>query len=163
MTNLTNLQKELKEIILTYEEKTSSRVDNKNYIKQYNSLIRKGNIDEDLVNFIVDSNDEINTRHHEFVEQTTRAIRDIGHIKHTDIEKLKELIETLDKTDKVDVNVKVEVKSWFNPATWSIGDAKFFLGTAVFIFVIAMTLLSTDFTSKMVKLYDTSVTVYKGK
>lgn len=135
MDDLTKLQDELKQIILTFEEKASgNKIDNKHLIKQFTSLVKNEDINEELINFIIDSTDEINTRHFQFVEQTTKTIKDISEITHKDIEKLKRIIETT----KLNCNINGTNKTvpWYDIRAWSLTDFK-----SIFTLVIVFTLL----------------------
>jgi hypothetical protein len=136
MQDLTALQEELKKIILTFEEKVSgNKIDNKHQIKQFNSLVRNEDINEDLINFIIDSTDEINTRHFQFVEHTTKTIKDLSDITHKDIEKLKKIIEN----NNTDINKKSDKSTtdvpWFNVKSWTLLDIKIILGLLIILFI----------------------------
>ena len=122
MDDLTKLQDELKQIILTFEEKASgNKIDNKHLIKQFTSLVKNEDINEELINFIIDSTDEINTRHFQFVEHTTKTIKDISEITHKDIEKLKKILET---TNIKTTTINNAVIPWYNIKFWSLSDFK---------------------------------------
>lgn len=124
MDDLTKLQDELKQIILTFEEKASgNKIDNKHLIKQFTSLVKNEDINEELINFIIDSTDEINTRHFQFVEHTTKTIKDISEITHKDIEKLKKILENTDLINK-NTAIANTNDSWYDIKKWSILDIK---------------------------------------
>lgn len=137
MDDLTKLQDELKQIILTFEEKASgNKIDNKHLIKQFTSLVKNEDINEELINFIIDSTDEINTRHFQFVEHTTKTIKDISEITHKDIEKLKKILENTNLVNK-NTTVNDNNDSWYDIKKWSILDIKTILA------LLAVVLIST--------------------
>lgn len=137
MDDLTKLQDELKQIILTFEEKASgNKIDNKHLIKQFTSLVKNEDINEELINFIIDSTDEINTRHFQFVEHTTKTIKDISEITHKDIEKLKKILENTNLVNK-NTTVNDNNDSWYDIKKWSILDIKTILA------LLAIVLIST--------------------
>lgn len=170
MGELSKLQEELKKILLEYEEKASSRIDNKHQIKQFNALVRNEDISEELINFIIDTTDEINTRHFEFVDHTTKTIRDIGDITHRDIEKLKYLMDTTlkKKDDEIkDTKNKLteKITPWYDFTKWSISDAKFFIIIILVSLIVLLLFLNSnniEFLNGLSSLFD-SVKNIKGK
>lgn len=134
MHDLTALQEELKKIILTFEEKaTGNKIDNRHLIKQFNSLVRNEDINEELINFIIDSTDEMNTRHFQFVEHTTKTIKDLSEITHKDIEKLKKILESSNYNNNKPIKENTDVP-WFNIRAWSVLDFKIILGLLIALF-----------------------------
>lgn len=134
MDELSKLQDELKQSILAFEEKASgNKIDNKHLIKQFTALVKNENINEELINFIIDSTDEINTRHFQFVEHTTKTIKDISEIAHKDIEKLKKILETTNiKTTTINTTTTI---SWYNIKNWTLSDFKTVVMLLAILFV----------------------------
>ena len=135
MDDLSKLQDELKQIILTFEEKaTGNKIDNKHLIKQFTALVKNEDINEELINFIIDSTDEINTRHFQFVEHTTKTIKDISEITHKDIEKLKKILETTNIKNTTIDNTSTTVP-WYNIKSWTLSDFKTIIILLVALFI----------------------------
>lgn len=142
MEELTKLQEELKQIILAFEEKASgNKIDNKHLIKQFNALVKNEDINEELINFIIDSTDEINTRHFQFVEHTTKTIKDISEITHKDIEKLKRILETTNAINTSNTNsnsnTSTPIIPWYDFKAWTLGDVKIIM---VLLIVLAISI-----------------------
>ncbi len=144
MDDLTKLQDELKQIILTFEEKASgNKIDNKHLIKQFTSLVKNEDINEELINFIIDSTDEINTRHFQFVEHTTKTIKDISEITHKDIEKLKKILENTDLVNKNTVTANTN-DSWYDIKKWSILDIKTILALLAIVSISTAVIVNVN-------------------
>lgn len=144
MDDLTKLQDELKQIILTFEEKASgNKIDNKHLIKQFTSLVKNEDINEELINFIIDSTDEINTRHFQFVEHTTKTIKDISEITHKDIEKLKKILENTDLVNK-NTTVNDNNDSWYDIKKWSILDIKTILALLAIVSISTAVIVNVN-------------------
>ena len=140
MDELSKLQDELKQSILAFEEKaTGNKIDNKHLIKQFTALVKNENINEELINFIIDSTDEINTRHFQFVEHTTKTIKDISEIAHKDIEKLKKILETAKLNCNV-ISTNIKVTPWYDIRAWSLTEFKSIF-TLVLIFMVLVGLI----------------------
>ena len=134
MDELSKLQDELKQSVLTFEEKASgNKIDNKHLIKQFTALVKNDNINEELINFIIDSTDEINTRHFQFVEHTTKTIKEISEITHRDIEKLKKILGTTN-TKTTTINTTTTI-SWYNIKNWTLSDFKTVIMLLAILFV----------------------------
>lgn len=146
MEDLNKLQEQLKEIILNYEQKACGKIDNRNQIKQFNALVRNEGIDEELINFIIDVTDEINTRHFEFAEHTIKAIKDMSGINNVDIEKLKKVLEKLqEENDNLSIKTKPKKKvAWYDISKWSMEEAKFFLMVTIAISLIILIFSNAD-------------------
>lgn len=138
MEDLTKLQKELKQIVLTFEEKASSRIDNKHQLKQFTSLVKNEDINDELINFIIDVVDEVNTRHSHFVDNTVKTIKEMSDITHQDIEKLKESLEKSLNENKETVKVE-QNKGLFKSLKFEVSDIKFF--TIMFLILFAMLII----------------------
>ena len=157
MDDLTKLQDELKQIILTFEEKASgNKIDNKHLIKQFTSLVKNEDINEELINFIIDSTDEINTRHFQFVEHTTKTIKDISEIAHKDIEKLKKILE-ITKVNCNVISMNTKVTPWYDIRAWSLTEFKSIF-TLVLIFMVLVGLIVNAGDKEFYKTIQTVVT-----
>lgn len=157
MDELSKLQDELKQIILAFEEKaTGNKIDNKHLIKQFTALVKNENINEELINFIIDSTDEINTRHFQFVEHTTKTIKDISEIAHKDIEKLKKILETTKLNCNV-ISMNTKVTPWYDIRAWSLTEFKSIF-TLVLIFMVLVGLIVNAGDKEFYKTIQTVVT-----
>lgn len=165
MDDLTKLQDELKQIILTFEEKASgNKIDNKHLIKQFTSLVKNEDINEELINFIIDSTDEINTRHFQFVEHTTKTIKDISEITHKDIEKLKKILENTNLVNKNTVTANTG-DSWYDIKKWSILDIKTILALLAIVSISTAVIVNVNNKEffNTVKVVATSLSDQDGK
>ncbi len=157
MDELSKLQDELKQSILAFEEKaTGNKIDNKHLIKQFTALVKNENINEELINFIIDSTDEINTRHFQFVEHTTKTIKDISEIAHKDIEKLKKILETTKVNCNV-ISMNTKVTPWYDIRAWSLTEFKSIF-TLVLIFMVLVGLIVNAGDKEFYKTIQTVVT-----
>ncbi len=157
MDELSKLQDELKQTILAFEEKaTGNKIDNKHLIKQFTALVKNENINEELINFIIDSTDEINTRHFQFVEHTTKTIKDISEIAHKDIEKLKKILETTKVNCNV-ISMNTKVTPWYDIRAWSLTEFKSIF-TLVLIFMVLVGLIVNAGDKEFYKTIQTVVT-----
>ncbi len=157
MDDLSKLQDELKQSILAFEEKaTGNKIDNKHLIKQFTALVKNENINEELINFIIDSTDEINTRHFQFVEHTTKTIKEISEIAHKDIEKLKMILETTKVNCNV-ISMNTKVTPWYDIRAWSLTEFKSIF-TLVLIFMVLVGLIVNAGDKEFYKTIQTVVT-----